>query len=126
MQLNDRSTSIALDNDIFEPLTEHIPQVCLLQFNHKHRVALLQSFPWHFLCLQNGCAGTLMIGRARLDTNADSGLFRKFFISSKINCHQLVCPPVDFTNTTFAFIAAMSRMFPQTARGHRLEAVHIV
>ena len=115
-----------LTNDIFELLTEQIPQVSLLQFKRKHRVALLQSFPWQFLRLQNGCAGILMIERARLDTGADSGSFRKFFISSKINCRQLVCSPVDFTNNTFAFIAAMSRMFSQTARGHRLKAARVV
>ena len=115
-----------LTNNIFVLFTEHIPQVGLLQFKHKHRVALLHSFPWHFLQMQNGCAGTLMIGRARLDTGADSGSFHKFFISSKINCCRLVCSPVDFTNNTFAFIAAMLRIFPQTARGHHLEAVHVV
>ena len=111
-----------MTNDIFEPLTEHISQVGLLQFKHKHRVALLQSFPWHFLRLRNDCAGTLTIGTARLDTGADSGSFRKFFISSKINWRRFVRSPVNFTNNTFAFIAAMSRMFPQTARGHRLKA----
>ena len=109
-----------LKNDIYEPLTEHIPLVGLLQFKHKHRVTLLQSFPWYVFRLRNGCAGTLMIRRARLYTGADSGSFRKFFICSKINCHRLVRSPVDFKNDTFAFIAAMSRMFPQTARGHRL------
>ena len=110
---------------IFLNRSRNISQVGLLQFKHKHRVALLQSFPWRFLRLRNGCAGTLMIGRARLDTGADLGTFRKFFISSKINC-RLVRSSVDFTNNTFAFIAAMSRMFPQTARGHRLEAARVV
>ena len=115
-----------LTNNIFEPLTKHIPQVGLLQFKHKHSVALLQSFSWHFLRLRNSCAGTLMIGRARLDAGAGAGSFRKLIISSKINCRRLVCSLVDFTNNTFAFIAAMSRMFPQTVRGHRLEAAHFV
>ena len=117
--------ALHLTNDIFEPLTEHIPQVGLLQFKHKHGVALLKSFPRHFLRLPNNCANTLMIGRARLDSGADSGSFCKFFIGSKINC-QLVRSSVDFTNNSFAFIAAMSRMFPQTAKGHRLEAVLVV
>ena len=67
-----------------------------------------------------------MMGRAKLDTGADSGSFQKLFISSKINCRRLVPSPVDFTNNTFAFIAAMSWMFPQTARGHRLEAARVV
>ena len=115
-----------LINNIFEPLTEHILQVGVLQFKHKPRVAFITIFFRHFLRLQNGCAGTLMIGRAILDTGADSGSFRKFYISLKINCRRLVRSAVDFTNNTFAFIAAVSSMFPQTARGHRLEGARVV